>query len=86
MHNLNSLLERFAKILNKDSLIKEAIANTIKERARVILDPSQINLKEGVLEITAGPVAKNELRLKEDSIKEELRESRKIVITRILYK
>ncbi len=86
MKNILSLLERFKKLLDKDDLIKESIVNIVKERTRVTLDPSKINLKEGVLEITASPAGKNEIRLKEEIIKDELKEVQKIVITRILYK
>lgn len=86
MYKLTSLLERFTKLLDKDSLIKESIVNTIKERTNVSVDPQKINLKEGVLEITASSVGKNEIRLKEELIKDELKEVYKIVITRFLYK
>lgn len=86
MYNLTSLLERFRKILDKDSVIKESIVNLIKERTRVSLDHHKINLKEGVLEITTSSVGKNEIRLKEEGIKDELKEVHNIIVTRVLYK
>lgn len=86
MKNIFTLLERFTKILDKDRLLKESIINTIQERTRVSLSPEKINLKEGVLEINASSVAKNEIRLKEDSIKDQLKEAYNITISRILYK
>ncbi len=86
MKNLLSLLERFSKILNKDVFIKETIARVIEHKTRAVLLPGNLSLKEGVLEIKASAVIKNEISLKEDSIKDELRELHKISISRVLYK
>ena len=86
MRNLSSLLERFAKILNKGSAVKENIAETVFNLAKVNLDPENIYLKNGVLEICASAPAKNEIRLKEEIIKTKLREVYKINISRVLYK
>ncbi|KKR26213.1 MAG: hypothetical protein A3F53_01250 [Candidatus Zambryskibacteria bacterium RIFCSPHIGHO2_12_FULL_48_10] len=86
MRNLSSLLERFAKILNKGSAVKENIAETVFNLAKVNLDPENIYLKNGVLEISASAPAKNEIRLKEEIIKTKLREVYKINISRVLYK
>ncbi len=77
---LSNLLERFSKNLNKSTETKNAIIDTIKNKTRVVLDYKNINFKDGVLEIEASPSAKNEIKLKEDEIKKELK------ISRIFYK
>lgn len=86
MKNLFSLLEKFKNSLGKDALIKESVINTIKEKTKGNIAPEKINFKEGVLEIEAGSALKNEIKLKEELIKDELREVRGINIVRILYK
>lgn len=86
MKNLFNLLERFSRSLNKDTLYKETIAQTIEEHTRIKLKGENLNLKEGVLELKGSPVVNNEIRLKEEGIKDELKERYKINITRILYK
>ncbi|MCR4279585.1 MAG: hypothetical protein NUV78_02490 [Candidatus Zambryskibacteria bacterium] len=86
MYNLTSLLERFSKLLNKDTALKGSVIGVVKERTGATLSPENINLKEGVLEITASQAVKNEIRLKEDLIRTELKEVYKINILRIFYK
>lgn len=86
MNNLSSLLERFSKLLNKDTALKGSVIGVVKERTGAILSPGNINLKEGVLEIAASQAVKNEISLKEDQIKTELKEVHKINILRIFYK
>ncbi|OHA92322.1 MAG: hypothetical protein A3J09_02495 [Candidatus Zambryskibacteria bacterium RIFCSPLOWO2_02_FULL_51_21] len=80
MKNLSKLLERFSNILNKDTETKNTIIRIIKDKTNIELKSNQINLKNGVLEVEASPVVKNEIRLKEDLLKQELK------ISRILYK
>lgn len=86
MKNLFNLLERFSKSLNKDTLAKEAVAQVVFRHTRVNLKPENINLKDGVLEISASPVFKNEINLKESAIKSDLKERHNIFVSRILYK
>lgn len=86
MENLSKLLERFSKILNRNAATKEIIIKTIENRTRVALPPKNILLKEGILTIEASPSAKNEIRLKEDSILRELGELHNIPIAKIFYK
>lgn len=86
MKNLFDLLQRFKKSLNKDASTKEAIISVIESRTRVVLAPENLSLKEGVLELTAGASAKNEIKLKEEAIKTELKELYRIALVRILYK
>jgi len=85
MENLSKLLERFSKILNRDSFIKETIVRVIGENTGVKLAYENFLLKDGVLEILAGASSKNEIRLKEESIKTELA-LHKIPVRRVLYR
>jgi hypothetical protein len=83
--NLFNLLERLSNSLNKDSLVKQEIAQVIKDRTRVTLEPEKLVLKDGVLELQAGATAKNEIMFKEAQIKDELK-FKGITVARILYK
>ncbi len=86
MKNLFHLLERFSRSLNKDTLFKETIAQTIFERTNIKINPENLAFKEGVLELEGSPAVNNEIKLKEASIREELKERYQINVTRILYK
>ena len=86
MKNLLNLLERFSKVLNKDTLTKEAIAKVVEEKTKVHLARENFTLKDTILEISSGSSAKNEIRLKEDLIKDELKNSHQILVSRIFYK
>lgn len=86
MKNLRTLLERFTRSLNKDEIARQAVCEAAWSIARVRLDPSSVSLKEGVLSLSAGAAAKNELRLKEEKIKEALQGLYDIRILRVIYK
>ncbi len=86
MKNLLSLLERFSKSLNKDTFTKEAIVSVIHNRTKILLAIENLSLKEGVLEIVSSPAVNNEIRLKEDVIRDELKEVHKLPIRRVIYK
>ncbi|MEK7176174.1 MAG: hypothetical protein AAB695_02240 [Patescibacteria group bacterium] len=80
MKNLLELLDRFSKVLNKNTETKNTIIRIIKEKTNIELKSNQINLKNDVLEIESSPTIKNEIKLKEDFLKQELK------VSRILYK
>lgn len=80
MKYLSTLLERISKTLNRDELVKGRVVEVVRNYTKVTLNPTKINLKNGVLELETGPAAKNEIRLKEEIIKKELQ------LSRILYK
>jgi hypothetical protein len=86
MQNLRALLERFAKVLNKDTHLKESVSAVIQARTGAAVFPDKISLKEGVLYLEASPAAKNEIRLKEEAIKSELKKLHNLSISRVLYK
>ncbi len=86
MRNIQSLLERFAKALNRDGIAKSAVVDVIRTRARVTLTQDQVSFKDGVLKIEiSSAVAKNEIRLKEEGIMDELRGLYKLPVRKILY-
>lgn len=85
MRNLSSLLNRLTRALDKDSFTKESVIDVVTNLTGAKLTKEDIRIKEGVLEIQTTPGAKNEIRMKEERIKDELR-SREVFITRILYK
>ena len=86
MKNLLQLLERFTKSLHKDTLAKEALSQIVADATRISLPPENFSLKDGVLSITASPSVKNEIRLKEETIKEALKRFRGVNVSRVLYK
>lgn len=86
MENLSKLLGRFSKILNRDASTKDAIIRVILEKAKVSLNPENIFLKDGILQIDSSPAAKNEISFKEQVIRDELKERHYIFVSRILYK
>ena len=86
MRNIQSLLERFAKALNRDGIAKSAVVDVVRTRARVTLTQDQVSFKDGVLKIEiSSAVAKNEIRLKEEGIMDELRGLYKLPVRKILY-
>ena len=86
MHNLKSLLERFTNSLNKDEITRGAVREAVLVSTGVKLSLENITLKDGVLTISAGAAAKNEIRLKEEAIKQELKALHQVNISRIIYK
>ena len=86
MKNLLDLLERFSKSLNKNKLTKEALSQTIEKHIGLALPLESFTVKDGVLTISAGAAAKNEIRLKEEVIKEELKGLHHVSVSRIIYK
>jgi len=80
MKGLDSLLNRILVALNKEKTFKKLVIETIKKETGIILDTKHVFIKDGVLEIDASPAVKNEIKLKEDSLKTELK------ISRVLYK
>lgn len=85
MQNLQKLLERFSRALDKDGALKSVVIETVQKKTGAQLKKENISLKEGVLEISAGASMKNELKLKESAILEELA-LRGVKIGRVLYK
>jgi hypothetical protein len=84
--NLTDLLQRFASALSKKEDAKNAAIESVKRATNITLASEKISINEGVLQIEASQVAKNEISFKESYILAELKEIYGINITRILYK
>lgn len=80
MKRLNEILGRLSDVLNKDTRLKSSVIEVVRAHTRATLMPEDINLKDGILELSASQVAKNEIKLKEELIKKELK------LSRIIYK
>lgn len=86
MRNISDLLKRFTNSLNKDAIARGVIAEAVLTSTGIKILPENISLKDGVLSISAGAAAKNEMKLKEERIIEAARNIHNIRITRIIYK
>mgnify|MGYP001591071573 CR=1 FL=1 len=86
MRNISDLLKRFTNSLNKDSIARQAVGEVVFSITHVNLSPENISLKDGILSITAGAAAKNEMRLKEDAILDTLKGRYSIRVSRVIYK
>lgn len=85
MRNLKTLLERFTSSLNKDEILKEQVVDVVLRRIGLKLPVESISIKDGILIVSAGGVAKNEIMLKSEAILEELR-FLKVPVSKIIYK
>jgi len=86
MKTLSSLLERFKKSLGKDVINKDLIVSIIEKVTGIQIKPEEVNIKEFTLEIISSPAKKNEIKMSEDRILQEVRMQTKQNISRILYK
>lgn len=86
MKDFTTLLKKVYASLNKDTLERENILYTLKNTTGVTLTSSDVFVREGVLEISASPVVKNEIKLKEDTILNTLKTSYNLSYRRVLYK
>jgi len=86
MRALTTLLERFRKSLNKDTLNKDSVISVVEGATGIKLHPEDVSLKDFVLEITSSPAKKSEIKLKENIILSEVRSQTKQNILRIFYK
>lgn len=84
MKNLASLLSHLSHALHRDEAVREGVAAAILTATGVTLAPESLSLKDGVLKIEAGATAKNEIRLKEERVKQLFKE-KKFPVSRILY-
>lgn len=86
MKNLSDLLNKFTQSLNRDSLIKKKVIEAVKNKTNITLPEEVVSVKNGVLEINSSPSIHSEIRLKEEAILQELRETTAINFSRVLYK
>lgn len=86
MKDFKSLLKKVYESLNKDTLERENVLYALKNSTGVTLTSSNVFIRDGVLEITASPVVKNEIKLKEEAILSTLKNSFNLSYSRVLYK
>ncbi len=86
MKEFGTLLKKLYSSLNRDVLERENILYTLKTTTGITLTSSDLFIREGVLEISASPVVKNEIKLKEEAILEALKNSYNLSYSRVLYK
>lgn len=86
MKEFNSLLKKLYIALNKDTLERENVLYTLKNSAGITLTTGDIFIKDGVLEISASPTVKNEIKLKEEAILNSLKSGFNLSYSRVLYK
>lgn len=85
MKNLSDFLQRITGALDKDVLAKQAAIDSIRLKTNISLLPEQIYLHEGILEITASPSVKSEIKLKEAGIREEFK-TRNLFVSKIFFR
>ena len=87
MKDISSLLGRFLKSLGKDTLTKETVLEAIQRATGFVLKPEEVSIKENVLSIELdSPGKKNEIKLKEEKILNEIKERTSQNINKIFYK
>lgn len=86
MQNLQKFLERFTKSLNKDAIIKGAVIDVVRKRVGPTLKEENVSIKDGILEISCGAALKNELRIKEKGLLEELNGTYGVKVAKVRYK
>ncbi len=86
MKDFSELLKKIYTSLNKDALEKENVLFELKNFTGAKLDSASIFIRDGVLEISASPTLKNEIKLKEEKILSALKNNHKLFYIRILYK
>lgn len=86
MKNLSALLQRFSSLLDKKLVIRETVSLVITDYTGRKIPVEEVFIKGTTLEIQSSPATKNEIRLKEEKIISELRNSHNLHISRVLYK
>lgn len=86
MLNLNTLLNRFKKSLDRNVFIKEAVVFVVENVTGIKLSPEDIDLKNFTLEINTSPIKKNEIRLNQEEILAGVRAKTGQNISKIFFK
>ena len=86
MINLNTLLNRFKKSLDRNVFIKEAVVFVVENVTGIKLSPEDIDLKNFTLEINTSPIKKNEIRLNQEEILAGVRAKTGQNISKIFFK
>ena len=68
MFNIGNFFEKFKRIYKDESDKKEKVISLIREITNITLDLSKITIKDGVLQIKASPIIRNEINMKKPDI------------------
>jgi len=86
MLDLDTLLKKFKKSINKNVLEKEAVIFAVESETGIRLLPEEIDIKNFNLEIFSSPIKKNEIKLHEKEILAQIRANTNQNINKIFYK
>jgi uncharacterized cupredoxin-like copper-binding protein len=85
MKDFKSLLNRITTALGSDAHLKSSVQDVVKEYTGGNVSDKDIQIKDGNLYLTASPVLKNEVKLKEEKILGRVKEKSGLKIQRIIY-
>jgi hypothetical protein len=85
MKKIDDLLGRFYKSLLGSERTKEVVVGVIQEIAGVGVEKEKVFYRDGVLKLEISPVAKNQIKIKEEAILRRLQEAHSIRVGRVLY-
>lgn len=85
MLDIRNLLGRIKQSLDKDSVNKEIVIISIKEKTRIELKPEEISFSARNIQIKTSPVKRNEIAFNEQAILNEVRIKTGLSLERIVY-
>jgi len=72
MRTIADLLEKFKKILQSNSQVKELFVRIIKGEINYDADTKNVTVKDGVIYLSDKPIVKNEVFMRKEKILTEL--------------
>jgi len=72
MNPISELLEKFKKILQTDTQVKDLFVRVLKGELNYDADAKNITLKDGIIYMSDKPIVKNEVFMKKEKILMEL--------------
>jgi len=72
MRTISELLEKFKKILQTNSQVKDLFVRVLKGELNYDADTKSITLKDGIIYMSDKPIVKNEVFMKKEKILTEL--------------
>ena len=68
MNPISELLEKFKKILQTDTQVKDLFVRVLKGELNYDADAKNITLKDGIIYMSDKPIVKNEVFMKKEKI------------------
>ena len=68
MKKLQLLLDRFLNITPPNHAVRNAVVDVVRVKINIVLDRSDISVREGVVYIKARPIIKSEILLRKKEI------------------